>query len=351
MTTMTKNGGQFSLLQQHEVVASALASLGGVRHGSRHGGFKGYKKDFRILRDYPVGPHKTLAPSVKHDGRIGEIKNYRHIIHYPEDGEYTIKPLPVTKLSGRDPITGRKVIGKVGGGAKQKARWIDWRRWPEHMDPNGPDLVERVMFLKYDPMRKPWIALTGNGTHLRWQVATSTGMNTGDLITTSAKIPPNPVKPIAGNGYALGALPVGTDVCMVQWLPDGDEVRVKNSEENCKIVRKVGDRVVVQMTHTKHQFALDQRCMCVAGTVSIHPLKKIPIGTPNRSRWMGNMPASGLWHRKTGAHGRKIRAPPPVQEVNEPEPEKDQKLILHCKTEGIRGAPQPKKRPFDVRRW
>ena len=43
-----------------------------------------------ILRDYPVGPHKQLAPFVKHDGRIGKLKNFRHIIHYPEHGRYTI---------------------------------------------------------------------------------------------------------------------------------------------------------------------------------------------------------------------------------------------------------------------
>ena len=34
----------------------------------------------------------------------------------------------VTKLGGRHPVTGRKVIEGVGGGSKQKARWIDWLR-------------------------------------------------------------------------------------------------------------------------------------------------------------------------------------------------------------------------------
>jgi len=325
-----------------------LAAVGGVRHGSRHGGNKDFRKDFNILKDYPVGPHKLLPPNVKYDGRIGPVKNYRHIIHYPE--KYTIRALPVTKLGGRDPETMRKVIGKVGGGSKQKARWIDWRRWPQHLDPDGPDHLERVIFVRYDPMRKAMIALTGSGAHLRWQVATS-NMKAGDLITTTCKIPANPVKPVAGNGYPLGALPVGTDVCLIQWLPDGDEVRVFNAEESAKLVRKVGDRVIIQKAQTKLQFSLDKRCMCVVGSVSIHPLKKIPIGTPNRSRWMGNAPASGLWHRKSGIHGRKIRAPPPVKEIHEPEPEKDQKIVLHCKTEGIPGAPPCRKRPFDVNLW
>ena len=37
--------------------------------------------------------------------------------------------LSVTKLGGRHPVTGRKVIEGVGGGSKQKARWIDWLRF------------------------------------------------------------------------------------------------------------------------------------------------------------------------------------------------------------------------------
>ena len=152
------------LLQPSAPSEVCLATLGGVRYASRHGGHKDFKKDFRNLRDYPVGPHKALPPGQKYDGRIGPHKNYRHIIHYPENGRYTIVPLKVTKLGGRDPETGRKVIGRVGGGHKQKHRWIDLRRWPQHMDPEGPDLVERVLYLRYDPMRKPWIALTGNLT-------------------------------------------------------------------------------------------------------------------------------------------------------------------------------------------
>ena len=91
--------------------------------------------------------------------------------------------------------------------------------------------------------------------------------------------------------------------------------------------------------------------MCVAGVVSIHPLKKMHIGTPNRARWMGIKPSLGLWHKKQGIHGRKIKALPPVQEVHEPEPEKDQKLTLHIKGEGLMGAPVGRKRPFDVTRW
>ena len=87
--------------------------------------------------------------------------------------------------------------------------------WPR----DGEDLVEKVISINYDPVRKPMIALTGYNDILRWQIAT-VGMKEGDLITTTWKIPKIPVKPIVGNSYPLGALPTGTQVCLVQKFHD-----------------------------------------------------------------------------------------------------------------------------------
>ena len=41
--------------------------------------------------------------------RASREVDYRKIVHYPEDGKYTIKKLKMTKLGGRHPVTGRKV--------------------------------------------------------------------------------------------------------------------------------------------------------------------------------------------------------------------------------------------------
>ena len=41
--------------------------------------------------------------------RINKTIDYRKIVHYPKDGKYTIKKLPMTKLGGRHPVTRRKV--------------------------------------------------------------------------------------------------------------------------------------------------------------------------------------------------------------------------------------------------
>jgi large subunit ribosomal protein L2 len=55
---------------------------------------------------------------------------------------------------------------------------------------------------------------------------------------------------------------------------------------------------------------------------------KTPIGSPQRLRELGYRPRSGLWQRKSGRHGRKIRPLPPVRVVDKPPPEPPKPLVL-----------------------
>jgi len=273
----------------------------------RHSSIRDLRRDYNWKRERPLGPHLHKPPN-KVGSRAAE--NYRHIIHYPEDGKYTIKKLDVTKLGGRHPVTGKKVIEAVGGGSKQKARWIDWFRVPVDFPKDGTVLEERVIHIGYDPMRAAMIAMTGWEDKLRWQLATDK-MKEGDLIRTFTTIPVNPIRPVEGDSHPLGALPLGTTVCQVErWPGEGAWYAVK-AEENAKILRKVGDRVVIKCWD-RLEFAIPEEAQCVVGTISIHPLKALPIGSPNRMRWLGIRPRSGLFQKKDGTKGRKIKKPPPT---------------------------------------
>jgi hypothetical protein len=64
---------------------------------------------------------------------------YRRNVHYPE--KYTIKPVPYTNMAGRDPVTGRVVVGTLGGGLKHPLLWVDYTR---HIPEGSPPLVEKV---------------------------------------------------------------------------------------------------------------------------------------------------------------------------------------------------------------
>ena len=240
------------------------------------------RKDYFVKTDSPTGPHKVLPPNQTFKGRVGPIAEYKKIVHYPDNEKYTIKTLDMTKLGGRCPVTGRKIIGGVGGGAKRRWRWIDYQRMPGHCEED--EYVERVIAICYDPNRNAMIALTGHGAHVRWQIATA-GLEEGQLIRTSNVIPDNPVKPIEHNSYPLGALPIGTEVCLVQpKLDSTDYVMFQEAKSYGKILRKMPPsasdetgRVIITDSHNKkkkqREFNIDERCLCVVGRVSIHPLR------------------------------------------------------------------------------
>lgn len=72
--------------------------------------------------------------------------------------------------------------------------------------------------------------------------------------------------------------------------------------------------------HSANQFDLS------LGRVSNVDHNKIPVGSATRKRELGYRPRSGLWQRKTGRHGRKIRRLPPMRVVTGP-PKPQQEVI------------------------
>ncbi|CAH0399430.1 unnamed protein product [Chilo suppressalis] len=235
-------------------------------------------------------------------------KAYRRIVHFPE--EYTVKPLEVTNLAGRDPVTGRVVAKGIGGGIKHKYHWISWiRDGPKE----GPPQEEKVIQIMEDGCRTAHIALVAVGDQLKYILATE-NMKAGDILKTSRELPRIPVRANEGDAYLLGALTTGTLVHCIEKTPGYGGLYIHAAGTFGTILRKQDDRVIVQMP-SKRTFSFDQHCMAVVGRLSNVDHGDTPIGSPQRNRWLGNRPRSGLWHRKDGRHGRKIRPPKPVKEI------------------------------------
>ncbi|GJQ68897.1 mRpL2 [Trypoxylus dichotomus] len=220
---------------------------------------------------------------------IGYGVSYRRIIHYPE--EYTIKPLDVTNLGGRDPVTGRLVVKGIGGGIKHKYHWVDWKREGPR---EGPPKVEKVVRIMKDGCRSAFIALVAFEDTLKYILATQ-NMKPGDLIRTSCHIPRIPVRPNEGDAYPLGALPVGTEVNCVEKYPGLGGFLVHAAGTCAKILRKTPDNHVIIQMPSKKEFALPE------------------TWSAQKNRELGNRPRSGWWQRKTGRLGRKLRKLPPVR--------------------------------------
>ncbi|MFH4973326.1 hypothetical protein AB6A40_000035 [Gnathostoma spinigerum] len=229
-------------------------------------------------------------------------------------GTYTWKPLVVNRLGGRDPKTGRKVNQHIGGGVKFDYFMIDFHR----RGPNQPDesYDERVIEVRRDPNRTAYIALVAGSCGKRWILATE-NMHAGQIIKTSCYIPENPIIGVEGNAYPLGALAVGSLVNCVERLPkDDSDVFVIAAGTCAEVIRHQNDYVVIRLPH-KHEFSLHQTCMATVGRLSHGDITEKQFGSANMHRRFGYKQSSGLWHKKDGYLGRKIRPLPPVRKIIE----------------------------------
>lgn len=193
----------------------------------------------------------------------------------------------------------------------------------------GEIQVEKVIEIIKCGCRTANVALVAVGDELKYILATE-NMKAGDLIKTSKFIPRIPVRAKEGDAYPLGALPVGTLVHCIESHPGQGYHFVHAAGTYGTILRKFDDRVVVQLP-TKKEYGFLQTCMATVGRLSNIEHGKTHIGSPQKLRELGYRPRSGLWHRKTGKNGRKIRRLPPMQLMGQAKPPAEKPLKFTLK--------------------
>lgn len=105
---------------------------------------------------------------------------------------------------------------------------------------------------------------------------------------------------------------MGTLIHCLETSP-GAESHLIHAAGTCgTILRKFDNFVVIQLP-SKREFAFDEKCMATVGRLSNIDHGDTHIGSPQKNRELGNRPRSGLWQRKTGRHGRKIKRLPPMR--------------------------------------
>ncbi|XP_078452547.1 large ribosomal subunit protein uL2m [Lampetra planeri] len=242
-----------------------------------------------------------------------ELHVYKAI--WKKNKTYTIRPIGRKKTGGRD-HTGRIRTHGIGGGHRQCYRMIDFKRLPVgllagRLDENKTVMEEKVMEVRYDPLRSADIALVAGGTHKRWIIATQS-MQPGDVIKTSGFIGRMAVLAHEGDAYPVGALPVGTLINNLEVKPGAGAQLIRAAGTCGLLIRKVEGTAIIQLP-SKHQIQVAETCMATVGRVSRVDHNKEPIGKAGRNRRFGRRPQSGLWQRKGGWAGRKIRPLPPIK--------------------------------------
>lgn len=245
-------------------------------------------------------------------------------------GKYTHEPLILHRLGGRDPKTGRKVNQHIGGGTKFDYFMIDFHR----RGPNEPNTTydERVIEVRRDPNRTCFIALVAGWEGKRWILATE-NLKAGQIISTTCYIPKNPQEGVEGNAYPLGALVPNTLINSIEKFPNeriypstDDDVFIVAAGTCAEIVRHQGEYVVVRMPY-KHEFILPKQCMATVGRLSNAGFNDAIFGSAQMHRRFGYKMASGLFHKKDGYLGRKVRRLPPPKMLVPKEPEREPLLF------------------------
>uniref|UniRef100_A0A668AQP0 Large ribosomal subunit protein uL2m n=1 Tax=Myripristis murdjan TaxID=586833 RepID=A0A668AQP0_9TELE len=224
--------------------------------------------------------------------------------------KYTVRPIGMKKTGGRD-HSGRIRTHGIGGGHKQRYRWVDFQRLRYETGKDDQPFAEKVVQVRYDPCRSADIALVAGGNRKRWIIATES-MQPGNIIKTSGVIGRMAVSANEGDAYPLGALPVGTLVNNLEILPGKGAEYIRAAGTSGVLLRKVNGTAIVQLP-SKQQVQVLETCMVTVGRVSNIDHNKRIIGKAGRNRWLGIRPSSGLWKRKGGWAGRKIKPLPPMK--------------------------------------
>ncbi|KAK2824064.1 hypothetical protein Q5P01_021239 [Channa striata] len=230
--------------------------------------------------------------------------------YWKEREKYTIRPIGMKKTGGRD-YSGKIKTHGIGGGHKQRYRWIDFQRLRYESEKVVKPFEEKVVEVRYDPCRSADIALVAGGNRKRWIIATE-NMQAGDIIKTSGVIGRMAVSANEGDAYPLGALPVGTLVNNLEIQPGKGAEYIRAAGTSGVLLRKVNGTAIVQLP-SKQQVQVLETCMVTVGRVSNIDHNKRIIGKAGRNRWLGIRPSSGLWKRKGGWAGRKIKPLPPMK--------------------------------------
>ncbi|NWI87610.1 RM02 protein, partial [Pitta sordida] len=235
--------------------------------------------------------------------------------------KYTVRPVGMKKTGGRD-HTGRIRVRGIGGGHKRRYRMIDFQRLRYEEGAPPEPFTEKVINVRYDPCRRVQatadslcrsadIALVAGGNRKRWIIATE-NMQPGDIIKNSSHIGRMAVSASEGDAYPLGALPVGTLICNLESHPGKGAQYIRAAGTCGVLLRKVNGTAIVQLPSKRHMQVLET-CVATVGRVSNVDHNKRVIGKAGRNRWLGKRPHTGLWHRKGGWAGRKIKPLPPMK--------------------------------------
>ena len=182
-----------------------------------------------------------------------------------------------TKKGGRN-NKGRITARRIGGGAKQLYRKVDFKR-------NKFDMPAKVERLEYDPNRTAFIALIKYEDGELAYIIAPQRLAVGDTVISSASAD---IKP--GNTLPLKNIPVGTIIHNIELKPKKGAQMVRAAGAYAQLVGRDGGYAQIKLTSGELRMVLDS-CLATVGAVSNPDNMNQNLGKAGRKRHKGKRPS------------------------------------------------------------
>ena len=181
-----------------------------------------------------------------------------------------------SKSGGRN-NDGRMTMRYIGGGHKQKYRFIDFKR-----DKHG--VPATVNSIEYDPNRTARIALLYYADGEKRYIVAPEGLKVGDSVMSGSEATPN-----VGNALFLADIPLGTVIHNIELKPGKGGAIARGAGTYAQLNARDGRYAVVKMPSGETRLILIT-CMATIGSVSNSEHSLTVSGKAGRSRWLGRRP-------------------------------------------------------------
>ncbi|VDK32743.1 unnamed protein product [Taenia asiatica] len=284
---------------------------------------------FRSIRAFRTSGGLQRHPGMTYPRKL----SWQWLIEkYVDPNQYTVDPIRKIRTGGRGP-DGHIQYKHVTTGLNMPYFLVDYVR-SRQME--AKEVHEEVILkIAKNWWRDPYLALTASGEVKRWIIATS-NMKEGDVIRSHWEIPSIPVLPVLGDAYPVGALPVGTRVCLAELHPGEGAMICRAAGASATVMRRgtavhdlsglraqMDDMLsaepiddcftcTLQLDSSRREVRLLPTCVVVVGQVSNETHNRQRYRKFGEKYWHGIKQRSGLYQKKTGRFGRKIHPVDPL---------------------------------------
>jgi large subunit ribosomal protein L2 len=213
---------------------------------------------------------RPLTPSL----RFTQTSGFEEITR----GNEPVKHLTeARKKSGGRNNRGRLTARHIGGGHKQRYRFIDFKR-------NKLNVPATVEAIEYDPNRTANIALLKyKDGELRYIIA-PVGLAVGATVQSGPE-----AEPTVGNALPLERIPLGAAIHNIEIIP-GRGAQIGRTAGSSATVMSVDAGYAQVRLPSGEIRRIFSKCYAVIGQVGNIEHENISLGKAGRSRWLGRRP-------------------------------------------------------------